>query len=100
MALCSPARNSSSSNAERKISRVNWRKLFCSISTVTAAPNCAVCHGKHNVLSPSSPLSPVNRLNVAKLCSGCHSDPARMGKGGEAARAVLDMVALKRALED
>lgn len=28
------------------------------------------------------------------------ADPARMDKGGEAARAVLEMVALKRALED
>jgi Cytochrome c3 len=46
----------------------------------TSAPNCAVCHGKHNIVSPSSAESPVNRLNVAKLCSGCHSDAARMGK--------------------
>lgn len=42
------------------------------------APNCAVCHGKHDILPPSSPRSPVNRLNVAKLCSSCHSDPERM----------------------
>jgi hypothetical protein len=39
-----------------------------------------VCHGKHDIVSPASPTAPVNRLNVAKLCSGCHSDPARMGK--------------------
>lgn len=47
-----------------------------------SAPNCAVCHGTHKILSPSSPVSPVNRLNVAKLCSGCHSDAARMSKYG------------------
>lgn len=44
------------------------------------APNCASCHGKHDILPPSSPRSPVNRANVAKLCGGCHSDPKRMGK--------------------
>jgi hypothetical protein len=46
----------------------------------TDAPNCAVCHGKHNIVSPTSPVAPVNRLNVAKLCGGCHSDAARMKK--------------------
>jgi predicted CXXCH cytochrome family protein len=44
------------------------------------APSCASCHGKHEVLPPSSPRSPVNRANIAKLCGGCHADPARMGK--------------------
>ncbi|MFO0757713.1 MAG: hypothetical protein U0359_14545 [Byssovorax sp.] len=44
------------------------------------APNCADCHGKHGIISPSSPRSPVNRLNVAKLCAGCHTDPIRMVK--------------------
>jgi hypothetical protein len=46
----------------------------------TNAPNCAVCHGKHDIVSPTSAQSPVNRLNVAKLCSGCHSDAARMSR--------------------
>ena len=44
------------------------------------APSCADCHGKHEVLPPSSPHSPVNRANVAKLCGGCHSDKKRMAK--------------------
>lgn len=44
------------------------------------APNCADCHGKHGILSPSSPRSPVHRSNVAKLCAGCHTDPLRMVK--------------------
>jgi hypothetical protein len=46
------------------------------------APNCAVCHGKHGILSPASPRSPVNRANVDKLCGGCHGDPKRMTKYG------------------
>jgi hypothetical protein len=44
------------------------------------APNCASCHGKHEILPPASPRSPVNRANVAKLCAGCHSDPKRMAR--------------------
>jgi hypothetical protein len=46
----------------------------------TNAPNCADCHGKHDILSPSAPLSHVNRANVAKLCGGCHADTKRMAK--------------------
>jgi hypothetical protein len=46
------------------------------------APNCAVCHGKHDILPPASPRSPVNRANVAKLCGGCHGDPEVMSKYG------------------
>ena len=42
------------------------------------APNCATCHGKHDILPPSSPKAPVNRANVAKLCSGCHADAKLM----------------------
>lgn len=44
------------------------------------APNCAVCHGKHGILPPGSPASPVNRANVAKLCGSCHADPKHMVK--------------------
>ena len=44
------------------------------------APNCGSCHGRHEILPPSSPRSPVNRANVSKLCGGCHSDPKRMAR--------------------
>jgi len=44
------------------------------------APDCATCHGKHAIASPSSPTAPVHRSNVAKLCGGCHSDQKRMAK--------------------
>jgi len=46
----------------------------------TNAPACSDCHGKHDILSPSSPRAPVNRLNVAKLCGGCHGNPKMMAK--------------------
>lgn len=46
----------------------------------TFAPNCATCHGKHDILPPSSPLAPVHRANVAKLCSSCHADAKLMSK--------------------
>ncbi len=46
------------------------------------APNCASCHGKHDVLPPSSARSPVNRANVASLCGGCHADETRMASYG------------------
>jgi Cytochrome c3/Doubled CXXCH motif (Paired_CXXCH_1) len=46
------------------------------------APNCASCHGKHDIQPPSSPTSPVNRANVANLCKDCHADERRMSKYG------------------
>jgi predicted CXXCH cytochrome family protein len=46
----------------------------------TTAPDCSSCHGKHDIQPPASPLAPVNRANVAKLCSGCHADKERMSK--------------------
>ncbi len=46
----------------------------------TDAPNCADCHGQHGILPPASPLAPVNRANVSKLCGGCHADKNRMAK--------------------
>jgi hypothetical protein len=44
------------------------------------APSCADCHGQHEILAPSSPRSPVNRANVAKLCGGCHAEQKRMAR--------------------
>ncbi len=44
----------------------------------TMAPTCSVCHGRHEILPAASPKAPVNRLNVAKLCAGCHADPKHM----------------------
>lgn len=43
-----------------------------------AAPTCATCHGKHEILSEGAPTSPVSRANIASLCGGCHADPKHM----------------------
>lgn len=36
--------------------------------------HCWDCHGAHNVLPASDPLSPVNRANLVKTCGKCHAD--------------------------
>jgi cytochrome b subunit of formate dehydrogenase len=35
--------------------------------------NCASCHGVHNILPSSDPLSSVNAANLAKTCGACHA---------------------------
>lgn len=37
-----------------------------------AAANCASCHGFHDVLPPSDPLSSVNKDNLPQTCGKCH----------------------------
>jgi cytochrome b subunit of formate dehydrogenase len=34
--------------------------------------NCASCHGVHNILPSSDPLSSTNRANLIKTCGQCH----------------------------
>jgi len=36
------------------------------------APVCADCHGRHNVLPPHAPASPLHFSNLAKTCGQCH----------------------------
>ncbi len=43
---------------------------------------CVSCHGAHEILSPTSPRSRVNRTNVPGMCAGCHADPKRMRSPG------------------
>ncbi len=38
------------------------------------APSCKTCHGSHNVLRPSDPRAPVSRMEVPRLCGGCHRE--------------------------
>jgi len=38
------------------------------------APRCADCHGHHDILPPSNPLSRVYRTNIPQTCAHCHSD--------------------------
>ena len=50
---------------------------------VKDAPVCTDCHGEHNILSPSDPMSPVAPLNVSgQVCSPCHSSVALTEKYG------------------
>jgi formate dehydrogenase gamma subunit len=35
--------------------------------------NCASCHGVHNILPSSDPLSTVNPANLAHTCGACHA---------------------------
>lgn len=39
------------------------------------APDCATCHGKHDILPPSDPASKTHVLNQIQICTGCHMNP-------------------------
>ena len=39
------------------------------------SPTCADCHGTHDILSVTDPLSRVSKANQPKTCGRCHSDP-------------------------
>ena len=38
------------------------------------APSCADCHGNHNILSHTNPLSPTRVMNIPFLCGECHHE--------------------------
>ena len=38
---------------------------------------CIDCHGKHEVLAPSSPASPLHFSRLAETCGGCHEQAAK-----------------------
>ncbi|MBX3125879.1 MAG: hypothetical protein KF718_04155 [Polyangiaceae bacterium] len=42
------------------------------------APNCADCHGAHDVSRVDALTAPVHPKNVVELCGKCHSDRERM----------------------
>ena len=44
------------------------------------APNCKLCHGTHDILSPSNLKSPASTINVPRLCGGCHREDAEVSK--------------------
>ncbi len=48
----------------------------------TNVATCISCHGVHGILPVSDTRSPVYKTNVAATCTGCHADPARMGRYG------------------
>jgi cytochrome b subunit of formate dehydrogenase/DnaJ-class molecular chaperone len=41
----------------------------------SAAASCTDCHGQHDMLSASNPNSPTFKLNLARTCAKCHSNP-------------------------
>jgi formate dehydrogenase gamma subunit len=38
------------------------------------AATCKDCHGTHNILSPSDPKSPTNKIHLSSVCGKCHED--------------------------
>ncbi len=38
------------------------------------APSCSSCHGKHDILSSSSPDSPTDHFNIPFMCGRCHKE--------------------------
>jgi cytochrome b subunit of formate dehydrogenase len=51
--------------------RGSYHGLASRIGTDVAA-NCASCHGVHNILPSSNPLSTVHKANLEKTCGSCH----------------------------
>jgi cytochrome b subunit of formate dehydrogenase len=39
-----------------------------------AAPTCAACHGKHDILPKSDPASRTNRFKIPQTCVSCHAN--------------------------
>ena len=63
---CRRCHESESATFEASIHGIELKKGNAS------APTCIDCHGRHNVLPPTSPLSPLHFSNLAKTCGGCH----------------------------
>lgn len=50
---------------------------------ILASPNCADCHGEHEIFDVRDPRSPVNAANLSDwVCGRCHNDPAMVEKFG------------------
>ncbi len=47
------------------------------------APNCADCHGKHDVLSASDPDATTAVMNVPLLCGSCHREGSPVSRTHE-----------------
>ena len=44
------------------------------------APNCAECHGTHNILSSKDPKSNTYKMNIPLLCGKCHREGAPVAR--------------------
>jgi formate dehydrogenase gamma subunit len=50
---------------------------------IQKSPNCADCHGEHEILEIANPDSPVNFANLSDyVCGRCHNDPVIVEKFG------------------
>lgn len=47
---------------------------------IPEAPDCATCHGKHDILSHTNPFSKTHPLNQVGICVSCHMNPKIAGK--------------------
>ena len=56
----------------------------------TRVATCTDCHNAHGVVRVRDSRSPVAPLNVAKTCSQCHADAARMEAFGREAKVFTD----------
>jgi predicted CXXCH cytochrome family protein len=53
------------------------------------AANCQSCHGSHNILSHTNPLSPTNKANIPATCGQCHAKIAADYFNGVHGKALL-----------
>ena len=53
------------------------------------APNCADCHGSHNILPVSDRTSPTYPLNVINLCGDCHAQHVTRTANGLSSKQVV-----------
>lgn len=44
------------------------------------APGCIDCHGKHDILKSSNPLSQTFKMNIPLLCGKCHKEDAPVAR--------------------
>ena len=54
---------------------VHWNKLM---SGRESAPSCLDCHGTHNILSHTDPVSTTYVSKIPQLCAGCHENQTKM----------------------
>jgi cytochrome b subunit of formate dehydrogenase len=50
------------------------------IQKIPDAPDCATCHGKHDILPKSDPASKTHPLHQIQICTTCHVNPRIAGK--------------------
>ncbi len=50
------------------------------LAKIPEAPDCATCHGKHDILAKSDPHSKTHPLHQIEICTSCHLNPKIAGK--------------------